>query len=153
MLNTETWDFWIIVWVLEFAVLTHFVLKNDLIKIDSKKLAPIGLLIVVFASFFFLFFNVALFSTDEFATICMLSHFDNYFANNEKFLGNNTDENKLRSELWNCYHDTSEIKWNYFKISITMAILVVFGSVFQELGHRTKNSQQPNDKKTSKSAV
>lgn len=122
MLTPNDWNFWIIVWIYEFAILTVVILRNRGQKPIKSRLTVIGLSLIVFGTYFYLIFTIAIFSLDEYTTICMFAQLD----------ADSIDKDKL----WKCYNDGSALKWNYFTASVIMTMVIVFGTVLQEFSRR-----------------
>lgn len=120
MLALDSPEYWIIIWItIELGILTFVIRANTTKQIKSQTLSALGLSLVVIGTVFYLMFTVAIFTLDEFGTICLFSIISIQPIDEDKLLG--------------CYTETIDLKWQYFTMTIILAMVVVIGNVIQAL--------------------
>ena len=124
-------EYAIMVWIIVEVVVLFFVIKmNNTKKIDPKLLSTIGLSIVVFGTFFYLIFGIAIFTINEVDTICQNSVFSS------ETLIEDIENKLLEDKLLDCFTKNNDKKWSFFELSIIMSMIIVFGSVLQAISYR-----------------
>lgn len=126
-------EYSIMIWIIvELAVLFFVIRMNMTRRINPRILSAIGSSIIVFGTLFYLIFAIAIFTIDDYDTICV-----NTILSSDTL--NEDIENKLLGEkLLTCYNQTNDTKWNFFLLSVIMSMVIVFGSIL-EITSRSRN--------------